>query len=470
LHILPQHGRVLIIVTRNAIKDMLENDVKTIPFSYSRLCGKDAESQITLATMWDIKKHFKHHRGTQKFDFVVVDEAHAILADSFADASFWLAKFIGTLPKRVKVFAMSACIDWVRDLDIFRGWEYQDYRQKCVGTRPKQILMAHKDDFEDILKTASPSNMILCFCQSAKRAYRLEKIYNSLKIPSLAITSQSEMRPKDSDFSAAEEECYRDYLVENKKFPAGILIIFTTSLMREGVEIKDRSVKTVVTELIDRVSLIQVAGRVRHGVEKLFIILTKETGHLFHGDPIEHDKTAKKRVTGRAEIIGVLKSNGIGEDNWSNELGPIDENLKGPAVEGTGRKFYHNPYWLKNELKKRRDHRAFKDSPAKYLFGIFNCLIEVHTSPKAGVVHSDRLMIDKIVADHIREHTPVCSKASDGILMEKLREVGCTEKSLGNILRNHSSFRRIQENNHHCHQIVRVDFLDDESDDQGHVA
>ena len=49
-------------------------------------------------------------------------------------------------------------------------------------------------------------------------------------------------------------------------------IVVATTRLREGINIKDRRVKTIITELRDSVSLIQCSGRVRHGVENFYII------------------------------------------------------------------------------------------------------------------------------------------------------------------------------------------------------
>lgn len=470
LNVLPTYGRVLVICSRNSVREMMKSDAKVRKsFTYKVLGNEKATTDLTVATMWDIKKHMKRLVGTIEFSSIVIDEVHCLLADSFADATYYLAKFIEAIPKTVKVIAMSACINWIRSQRIFEGWNYQDYRETCISTKPKKIIMAKPDDLESILQTARPDNRIICYCQSARQAYQLETEYIEKGIPSLAITSQSDVRPKESNITAKEEEELEEVLVKSKKFPDSIHIIFTTSKLREGVEIKDDNVKAVVTELFDSVSLVQVAGRVRHGVEKLIVIVSKRASHLYHGDPYKLDSDAQNKASRRCVDYEYMRNIGRLDKDIFEDLTPMSASMKGPLVEGKYRQFFHNPYWLENEKKIRKEYRDFVKCPPKYLYHVFKCFIEVYIAPIASEVN-ERYRLDAIVENHIRQFSNLCTNETDKILKQFLREAGLTKKSLGNMLKHHTSYVRVQNSNHRDYSIMKQNNHQDLSPDIDDVA
>lgn len=62
------------------------------------------------------------------------------------------------------------------------------------------------------------------------------------------------------------------HLCAKERFPDGIDLIITTSKLREGINIHDESLKFMITELWDSVSLVQAQGRARLGLKYLYIV------------------------------------------------------------------------------------------------------------------------------------------------------------------------------------------------------
>ena len=47
----------------------------------------------------------------------------------------------------------------------------------------------------------------------------------------------------------------KDYILENEALPADIDIIFINSACREGINIKDNAVKTIICEAVDLITI-----------------------------------------------------------------------------------------------------------------------------------------------------------------------------------------------------------------------
>ena len=81
--------------------------------------------------------------------------------------------------------------------------------------------------------------------------------------------------PSPRNFPASlleKKEVIRQALLNEKKIPQEIKIFLTTSQNKEGVNIEDDDINIMFSESSERSSLIQMAGRVRKGVDILAII------------------------------------------------------------------------------------------------------------------------------------------------------------------------------------------------------
>lgn len=171
----------------------------------------------------------------------------------------------------------------------------------AIKVEPRQIEIVQQKTALRELKQANEENKVLYFVETTDKAYQLEREYLDLGIRACAITSKPENRinaypDKDEQSlnrilakSIAALEC----LEENERFPDEIDLIITTSKLREGINIKDKRNKLIITELRDSVSLIQCAGRNRYGVDRFMIVdglkqnVSKDYGEVYQRAKID---------------------------------------------------------------------------------------------------------------------------------------------------------------------------------------
>ena len=125
----------------------------------------------------------------------------------------------------------------------------------------------------DYIKKQDSSDKWLVFVASKKDG---EKFRDSLKeddVETVFLTSDSKNKPSSlekvennkSDEENEKEHEYQTYknIVENEKFSETVLI--STSVLDNGINIKDTTVKHVVIDMLDRTEFIQMLGRIRVG-------------------------------------------------------------------------------------------------------------------------------------------------------------------------------------------------------------
>lgn len=113
---LTKHGKVLLVTSRKAVKDQtLTREIFTDHTSWQDDNDKTCTHQM-LGTF--VKNNYFPGLSKQEtaFDYVVIDEAHAIITDaSFSDAPFYLWEFLKHV-KSKKVILMSATISCIEGL------------------------------------------------------------------------------------------------------------------------------------------------------------------------------------------------------------------------------------------------------------------------------------------------------------------------------------------------------------------
>ena len=292
LHVLPQmaSGRpVLFITSRKATveqlgRQLLEKADKEGFVPSVRFCriGKPPQDRnFFYGHSWDIEQHLAEYTELVRrgfFRYIVMDECHSLMTDTlFASAPLAVLEILDKAAADTTVILMSACPERIFKSGLTVDYKMLDYSD-CHKAEPQHVEIVKSNTAAALLHKAGEDNKILYFVADTKHAYELEKQYSEAGIRAAAITSQPEKRRKV--YATEQEVKEREQgsglalrsLREQERFPDNVDLIIATSKLREGVNIKDRRVKTVITVLWESVSLIQCAGRVRHGVENFYII------------------------------------------------------------------------------------------------------------------------------------------------------------------------------------------------------
>ena len=251
------------------------------------------------------------------FDMIVVDEFHSLVMDaSYQSAPFYVNSLIWEITRRIHLAEQKAAgeIDDPEDsiisplckhLILMTGTpttvrkypvpdlnpHVLDMMKTCINVMPKNVrfldtkqakeLMAqfqaqnrrsiyfanHILYPEDFCKgtTIDPNTIALSFSAKERRS----SLAAAASIPKEQRTEEQNKFAKIyQDMVEVEKSIANSSLI-----PSRILLWVTTSRNKEGINIKDPDINDIFVESHNVSDIIQMAGRVRHGAENLYIIV-----------------------------------------------------------------------------------------------------------------------------------------------------------------------------------------------------
>lgn len=225
----------------------------------------------------------------ERFDMIVVDEAHALLADaSYQHAPFYVRRLIEETRKKsktCKVIVMTGSPQILDRYDIFDDAHCVDMMKICKNVVPQKIEFISKEDAVDMQLAMIKKNQ--CFLAFTNHIGDIFSVYHNKEIAShknrIAFSFSDAVRReniKKADVAAYNRMCQIEGdLAKYQKIPESIQAFFTTSRNKEGINIKNPEFRTMFVETHNEVDVIQMAGRLRNPIETLYII-TDSTPHI----------------------------------------------------------------------------------------------------------------------------------------------------------------------------------------------
>ena len=125
----------------------------------------------------------------------------------------------------------------------------------------KAFILGNTTETNYKMKCETPHSAFICSESSKKK----------IKI------ADKEIRAKDI-MSDIDRECFAS-IKKNKCLPKDIWSIYSTIILREGIEFKDNNMKTFVTDLADEIGIIQGLNRVRTQLDTVYITGSTQGKH-----------------------------------------------------------------------------------------------------------------------------------------------------------------------------------------------
>lgn len=381
MHVLPKmaSGRILFITSREATAEQIGRELKEIADSegfapsviFCRI-GESAQGRnFFYGQSWDIEKHLAEYVERAKqgfFRYIIMDECHSLTTDStFASAPLAALEVLEAAAPDTTVILMSACPERIYESEFAAEYTRLDYSD-CHKAEPQHVEIIQGTTAKALSLKAGEDNKILYYVVSTKHAYELEKELNEAGIKATAITSQPEKRREV--YTTEQEVKEREQksglalqsLREQERFPDNVDLIISTTKLREGINVKDRRVKTVITELRDSVSLIQCAGRVRHGVENFYII----EGNRFclESEYQERYKSGKKQIDNHNRTLWDYDN----QKDKDSFITSVEKLHKGVLYYSKERDcFVLNRFYMSEQKQKWTDWEEWKADKAGYV-------------------------------------------------------------------------------------------------------
>ena len=255
----------------------------TRPRGQKVVCCTNSYIEFYAKHLYDPKNARTH--VWNMFDFIILDEVHSMACDAtFSEAPFYVRSFLqyayrnsskcrivmmsGT-PKPVAwLYKTEDCKEHVHTIDLY---------DKCRHVEPKKVWFYPKINMAaNIAYELKKGERIVYFATQTDHMKQLITELHEQGIPNEWIgISYSDDPEKDKKFDEAlvrKRRCIAKYLAKYKGIPEHVRILITTSKYKEGINIEDTDIKTMIIESHHRDEVIQMAGRVRKGLERLLIL------------------------------------------------------------------------------------------------------------------------------------------------------------------------------------------------------
>lgn len=226
------------------------------------------------------------------FDFIILDEAHSLVADAtFSDSPFHVMRFLQYVLKKhveCKIVFMTgtpAPIDQLFSEKLLDSPDFNslDLYQTCKCVTPKEVLLIPTHSIVyDIVAELERGSRIIYFANSISRIETLVKelCVQGIEEQNIGIAYSGNEQRSFSKTIFENKSTIRTSLLERESIPKEFKILLTTTQNKEGINIIDDDIKVVITESCDHSSIIQMAGRVRKGIDFLVILYDANQHHL----------------------------------------------------------------------------------------------------------------------------------------------------------------------------------------------
>lgn len=264
LHILGNYAKnrkrkILYLCNRSKLRKQIYDDTRRLGLL----------NVIHVTSYQALQKDIQSGRTIPYYDYIVADECHYFTTDAkfneYTDVSY---EFLMKRKDSVVLWVSATAKTFFRWLaDKGRVKKKYIYRMDKDYSYVKKVYFYQKEELttiiDDILEN-EPQSKIVVFCNSASRMEEMNKRYSDIANYFCSSTSSS---------GKLKEMCGYDKTTKKvtdciSALPDGRItfekrILFTTTVLDNGVNLKDKDIKHIISEIFDVDSLIQSLGRKR---------------------------------------------------------------------------------------------------------------------------------------------------------------------------------------------------------------
>lgn len=223
------------------------------------------QDNIDVRTYQWLEAMINNNQDIKQYDYIVADECHYMMTDSWNDFTDISYKYLISQSYSIVLFMSATAKDVFRQIIKTDIVEPQNiYTINKDYSYINKIELMYKSNEKDAIIETTIQNLlnktddkIIFFCKSLKDGYELYK-----KFKDDAYLYCSENKKNDKYLKVATLDCIKEDK-ENKTITFDKRLLITTSALDNGIDIIDRSVKHIITDIWDFDIMVQCLGRKR---------------------------------------------------------------------------------------------------------------------------------------------------------------------------------------------------------------
>lgn len=255
-----EHGKkILYLCNRRKLRKQVYGDIKRLGL----------QNIIYVISYQLLQKNIQRGHKYPFYDYIIADECHYFTTDAkfndYTDVSY---NYLIDQKESVVIWISATAkvfFKWlvdknkVKKANMFRIDKDYSYVRNLYFYQKEEIFAI----IDDILQNESDSKIVV-FCNSARRMYEMNRKYGDT---ANYYCSSSSSNKKLKEMCGIDEKTkkVKDCI---SAFPDGSItfekrILFTTTVLDNGVDLKDEKIKHIFSEIFDADSMIQSLGRKR---------------------------------------------------------------------------------------------------------------------------------------------------------------------------------------------------------------
>ena len=253
------------------------------------------------------------------FDIIVIDEVHSLVLDStYQSAPFYVRELINEFLDRHKwakkepqkyrkplcnnMILMTGSPDPIENFSIPKGGTLINKFDDCVNVIPKNIHFVTSEDAKKSIATQlEAGEHVLYFTNHVVYpATFCENMSVPLKNVAISFSDSTRRANLEKDHPEIYNTMVRveESLRTQSLIPPDIQLYITTSRNKEGINIKNEDYQHLYVESHIRSDVVQMAGRIRNGVEHMYVVIdSKDNGQI---EPDFEADFCKTKIAGYA--------------------------------------------------------------------------------------------------------------------------------------------------------------------------
>ena len=250
---------ILYLCNRKKLSQEVLNNVKQ----------KQLTGTIWVETYQSLQRKLLNKKEIPHYDYIIADECHYFTTDAkfneYTDVSYnYLMK-----QKQSVVLWVSATAKiffrWLKDKN-----KVKKRNMYCIDkdySYVNRLYFYQKEELiaiiDDVLEN-NPDDKIVVFCNSAKRMFEMYRVYGENAEYFCSSTSKNQKLKKICGYDN-ETKTIKDCIItdSNGRNTFEKRILFTTTVLDNGINLKDQRIRHVFSEIFDIDSMIQSLGRKR---------------------------------------------------------------------------------------------------------------------------------------------------------------------------------------------------------------
>lgn len=247
--------KILYLCNRTALFDKVLKEVK----------ANFLQDNIDVRTYQWLEAMINNNKEIKTYDYIVADECHYFMSDSWNDFTDISYKYLISQTYSIVLFMSATANDvfgQIQNIDLVD--KDNIYIIKKDYSYVKNLELMFQPNAKDTIIETTIENLlnetdekIIYFCKSLKYGFEL---YQKFKDNAYLYCSQN--KKNDKYLPHATLDCIKEN-EEDKTITFNKRLLITTSALDNGIDIIDRSVKHLITDIWDFDIMVQCLGRKR---------------------------------------------------------------------------------------------------------------------------------------------------------------------------------------------------------------